>query len=485
MWQRLNLAWLIIAFVVLRLVSMIWVPLADTSEPRYAEIARLMAVSNDWITPYFEPGVPFWGKPPLSFWTQAISFKIFGINEFAARLPSLLATLATAWMLWLFAMFSGGRRVAGYTAVIYGSGALVFVTAGAVLTDPFLVLGTTWSMAAFFLAPKHNSWFWRYGFFLGLAIGLLSKGPLAPVLTFGPIVIWLIQSPTRRVYVSALPWLKGLLLMLVISLPWYVAAELKTPGFLNYFIVGEHFMRFIDPGWSGDLYGNAHNQPKGMIWPQWFVASFPWGLIAIAMLLWQLRARQGRTLLKQSIKSPLVSYLLLWSVFTPLFFTFSGNILWTYVLPAIPAFTILLALALEHGGKLKPSLAANTLAASLLVPLVSVGLAIAVIVNPDLHKSEKGLIEFVEQDKAGRASGDAGPDKIYYLYNLPFSARFYSHGSAEEISFQELTGRQSPSQAMYVAIRPRNWSQVTANVPYDIQKRYENGRHILAELPAL
>ncbi|MGB5652064.1 MAG: glycosyltransferase family 39 protein, partial [Sedimenticolaceae bacterium] len=293
MWQRLNLAWLIIAFVVLRLVSMIWVPLADTSEPRYAEIARLMAVSNDWITPYFEPGVPFWGKPPLSFWTQAISFKIFGINEFAARLPSLLATLATAWMLWLFAMFSGGRRLAGYTAVIYGSGALVFVTAGAVLTDPFLVLGTTWSMAAFFLAPKHNSWFWRYGFFLGLAIGLLSKGPLAPVLTFGPIIIWLIQSPTRRVYISALPWLKGLLLMLVISLPWYIAAELKTPGFLNYFIVGEHFMRFIDPGWSGDLYGNAHNQPKGMIWPQWFVASFPWGLIAIAMLLWQLRARQG------------------------------------------------------------------------------------------------------------------------------------------------------------------------------------------------
>ena len=79
MLARLFLAWLI--------------PYADTTEARYAEIARLMVQTGDWITPWFDEGVPFWGKPPLSFWLQALSFKLFGISEFAGRFPAWLASL--------------------------------------------------------------------------------------------------------------------------------------------------------------------------------------------------------------------------------------------------------------------------------------------------------------------------------------------------------------------------------------------------------
>ena len=68
-------------------------PLADTSEPRYAEIARLMAVTGDWVTPWFEPGVPFWGKPPLAFWAPALSIKLLGLSEFSLRLPAFAAML--------------------------------------------------------------------------------------------------------------------------------------------------------------------------------------------------------------------------------------------------------------------------------------------------------------------------------------------------------------------------------------------------------
>ncbi|WP_293725491.1 ArnT family glycosyltransferase [Thiolapillus sp.] len=253
MLHRTGFIWIIVVLVALRILGMVLVPLTDTTEARYAEIARLMVTTNDWITPWFKPDVPFWGKPPLAFWMEALSFKAFGINEFAVRLPSLLATLATSWVIWRFALLTGTTRTARNAVLIYITTALAYVASGAVMTDPFLTLGVTWSLAAFYLAPTAPRWYWRYGFFLGLAIGLLAKGPLALVLTFAPIVIWsfIHRSGTAQCHIKALPWLKGSLLTLLIGLPWYIAAELKTPGFLNYFIIGEHFMRFIQPGWGG------------------------------------------------------------------------------------------------------------------------------------------------------------------------------------------------------------------------------------------
>jgi 4-amino-4-deoxy-L-arabinose transferase-like glycosyltransferase len=249
MLQRTNLIWLFGTLLLVRIIAMIVVPLADTTEPRYAEIARLMLTTNDWITPWFEPNVPFWGKPPLSFWAQAIAFKLFGINEFAGRLPALLAFLATAWMLWRLALSVINTQVALASLVVYSGMLLTFLAAGTVMTDPFLVLGTTWSMVAFYLAPKEKYWYWRYGLFIGLGIGLLAKGPLALVISGAPIGIWVLLQGKLMFYLRSIPWVRGILLTLAIALPWYILAELKTPGFINYFIVGEHFMRFVDPLW--------------------------------------------------------------------------------------------------------------------------------------------------------------------------------------------------------------------------------------------
>src|SRR5690606_15675126 len=133
-------------------------------------------------------------------------------------------------------------------------------------------------------------------------------------------------------------------------------AEIKTPGFLDYFIIGEHVRRFIDPGWNGDLYGTAHQAGHGTIWYYWLQAAFPWWIPA-AMLLWAaLRRAAGRQALGHALRDPRIHYFLGWAFFTPLFFTFSGNILWTYVLPSLAGFSVLLALALQWqpGGHPEP-----------------------------------------------------------------------------------------------------------------------------------
>jgi 4-amino-4-deoxy-L-arabinose transferase-like glycosyltransferase len=457
-----------------RLLSMALFPLVDTSEPRYAEMARLMVQTNDWTTLWFSPGVPFWGKPPFSFWVQALSFKLFGLNELAVRLPSLLATLGTAGLLYKLARVQFGPRVGQGAILIFGSSLLVFVAAGAVITDPFFALATTWAMVAYALAQSHPHWSWRYGFFVALALGLLSKGPLVGVLVAGPMLISLLWFKTTRQSFITMPWVSGLALMLLLSLPWYVLAELKTPGFLNYFLVGEHFLRFVDPGWTGDLYGSAHRQPKGMIWMNALVASLPWGLLALALLLHHASQATGRLRLQHNLQDPVRVYLLAWALFTPMFFTMSGNILWTYVLPALPAFSILVALALrdvfEQNLKIRRALLLLVVAA----PLVSSVVLFKGVRQPMTLKTERDL---VQQARALMQPSD----QLAYWGQIPFSATFYSRGSAQSLNAKSL--KQKPANlTLYLAVPKEDWLAVQETLPPDTEPLGQSRRYLLVKV---
>lgn len=370
------------------LVAMALLPLSDTSEPRYAEIARLMAESGDWITPWFSPGVPFWGKPPLSFWAQALAFRWLGVTEFAVRLPSWLALLGSTVALYHCVAALFDRAAARRAVLILGSCALSFVASGAVLTDPFLALGTTLCMTGWLMASYRPTLFWRYSFFIGLSVGLLAKGPLVLVMV---ALVLLLKALTRPVVRLA-------------------AVRL--------------------------LRGNSR-----------------------------------------------LVYFLGWAFFTPVFFTFSGNILWTYVLPSLAGFSVVLAVLWPAPRTVSQTVDSSRAPVSavsaplgrltflVFVAPVVVSVLVAVgMLKPELLKTEKGLVNYAHQVASGNPP-------LLYLDELPFSARFYSRNTAIPVTQNQVNEKLRSGQPFLLAV-PKDRADSLADAG-DFKPVFQSRRHVL------
>ena len=442
-----------------RLFAMAVLPLADTSEPRYAEVARLMAQTNDWITPWCEPGVPFWGKPPLAFWAQALSIKLLGVSEFAVRLPAFLAMVALLGLVYSFARASFGQSTARWSALVLATMLLPLLSAGAVLTDPFLAFAVTLSMLSFISARRDGAWYQGLGFFLGLGLGMLAKGPLAVVLIGGVCVGWMLWQRRWREPLRALPWGLGIPLVLLVAVPWYVAAEIKTPGFLQYFIVGEHFLRFVDSGWEGDLYGTAHARALGAIWLDLIGAAAPWSVLVIGAGVLALFRPTARQAVRAAVADGNKRFLLLWALAAPVLFTLSGNILWTYVLPSLPAMALLVGggIAAWQPGRAVRLANRALLAGMLLVPVAAAILSIQALGDPLHFKTEKALVQ-------AAAALKEPSQTLYYVGSRPFSARYYSAGTAGLLDWGTVDLRPfCRNDRMLAAVRrDRTWPMLTA-----------------------
>lgn len=416
----------------MRLATLGAFPLLDTSEARYAEIARLMVESGDWITPWFEPGTPFWGKPPLAFWLSALSFKLFGINEFAARLPHWCLATGTLWLVTGIAR-AEGAAAPWRPAFLLASTVLFMVAGGAVLTDAALMFSVTLALAAAYHALIRSNARWGLAFFVGLALGLLAKGPLAVLLVFEPVLV-LAAFSRRDIHLwRDLPWLKGSALCAALALPWYIAAEWKTPGFFDYFLLGEHVMRYVDAGWQGDLYGSAHKQVRGTIWLHGLAAALPWSLLLPA-IIWRF-LRQGKAA-PATGEYATTFYFLMWMLAPLVFFTLAGNILWTYVLPGLPGF----ALWLDRCWPNTPTRSRVPLLLGTVTPLAFA--AVIFIANdPGRTRSEKFLL-----------AGIPAEATVYYLDQRPFSARFYSRGRAGLVRGEELPALLASARPLHLAV---------------------------------
>ncbi len=456
-----------------RLLTLGAYPLFDTTESRYAEIAREMVASNNWITPQFDYGTPFWGKPPLSSWATAGFLELFGVNEFAARFSSLMFALGILWMTYRLALRRENREFALTVVAILSTSALFFVAGGCVMTDPALALGTTLSMVSFWLAVKDDTSpdrFWGYLFFVGLAIGLLAKGPISIVLTALPIVVWVALKKQWECAWRRLPWGIGSLLTIAIVLPWYLAAERTTPGFLQYFIVGEHWKRFTESGWKGDLYGRGHSHSRGTIWFYWLLATFPWCFVFFGMML-----RNGRKI-GEWLRNDWMVYLVLWAITPMLFFSLTANILWTYVLPGLPAFSLILAELLSAYKNSASYRKRNwqSISISLITPTV---FCLGVLFIPSTivaKKTQKGIIsQFIELRPAPTS-------RLIYIGNRPYSAEFYSHGTAQLVATPDkIRPYLLAGQKFYFIIQKSGLVSLPEDVKANLSKVGEYGEYQL------
>lgn len=459
-WQRAAIDALL-ALLIVRLALMAWLPLTDTTEARYAEIARKMLETGNWVTPLHDYGVPFWSKPPLSTWLSAFSMGLFGQSEFAVRLPSLLLSLGVLWLVGDLARRRSGRETALAAVLILAGSLLFFASAGAVMTDPALLFCTTLIQVAFWRALSGDGRAWGHAFFVGVGLGLLAKGPIALVLTGLPIFFWVLLRGQWRALWQRLPWVLGSLLALMIAAPWYIWAELRTPGFLDYFIVGEHIHRFLDPGWQGDKYGFAHATPHGMIWLYAVGALLPWSL---AVPLWLLRRRdqlRGRL----ADDDGWLTYLLLWSCMTLVFFSFSGNIIFPYSLPMLPGACLLFAelwnRARRPGEPSRlPWIAAFTVTIGVLLTLLQAAM-------PErLLRTQKDVIAQWQT-----LQPDAESHLVYWSKRREFSSEFYSAGRVRTTyDSQALKDLVSGPARDFVVIDAKDLPEL----PAELQARLEN-----------
>lgn len=439
----------IIVIIILRFILTGLIPLMDKTESRYAEIARLMYKTQDWVVLQIDYGVPFWAKPPLSTWMSAASYELFGVNEIAARLPYFIISLVIILVL--------GKYVKQVKKRFYLLAFILLTTpefllhAGVVSTDAALCFSITLIMISFWKSFENEKRsFWNYLFFIAIALGLLSKGPIVLVLTAPPLFIWLIiQRVSFKEVWNKIPWLTGVLITIAIALPWYLLAENRSPGFLDYFIVGEHFKRFLVSGWKGDLYGSGHNQPMGMIWVFLLIFSFPW-IQFVLIKLWGER--------KNILKNKWVSFLVLWLLWTPLFFTVSKNILHTYTLPV----TIPIALLMVHYWQ-------EFKKKKLLLILGSIFPFLVVIATVVVWFGNSKLIEDLNTDKfVIEKLNETEPNTPRYYWKVKsYSSQFYSNGEIKNIDKVSLDSIYNTHDKFIMLIRHRR----IKNVPEIYQQK--------------
>lgn len=411
---------IVILFLV-RMVAMYGIPLNDSTEARYAEIARLMLESNNWVSLMHYPNQYFWAKPPLSTWLSAISMKIMGISPFAARFPAIILSIICLGLVARMAFQQMRMTGAVWSMAVLSTTFYFILDAGTVMTDPSLLTCVTLVMVSFWLGMQENSRFWGYMTFVGWGFGLLAKGPVMGIFTVMPLALWL--SMTRRwgLCWKRLPWIKGSLLTLSIALPWYIIAEQRMPGFLSYFIIGEHLMRFLKPGWTGDLYGFAHQAPIGMIWLYFILGSLPWSLIFAFWIFTKKNVWKAT----QNEKS-WVLYLLSFLILPLCIFTFARNIIYPYVFPTLPAFALLFTTMLIRLGK---QYEMQRVYFGIVGCMVFLFLVVTWLFKShplEVSKSTDQMIAFWKQHR------ESNSEPLIYVHNVPeYSSMFYSRGQVK------------------------------------------------------
>jgi len=330
--------------------------LMDDVDAVQAQIARNMITSGDWVTARLD-GVPYLEKSPLIYWLIAISYKIFGFSDWAARIPVALSSIGLAWLTAAFGVWAFGRKAGLYAGLSIATCIGLFLFTRVLIPDVMLTFTIALAMWAFLrvldeqeLHPR----LWAGLLWAGFGVGLLLKSTVAVLFPAAAAAVYLLltgQLFSRKVWNRLHVW-SGLAIMLLIAAPWHVLAALRNPplfdftmrsvpgeyhGFVWFYFINEQVLRFLNLRYPRDY----NTVPRVWFWLFHFAWLFPWSVYFPAVFRLSFRPvdRAGRTRLLA----------LCWTGFLLVFFSFSTTQEY-YSMPCYPALALLLGSAMAAGG---------------------------------------------------------------------------------------------------------------------------------------
>ncbi|SNT15063.1 4-amino-4-deoxy-L-arabinose transferase [Granulicella rosea] len=344
--------------------------LVGADEPRYAQIAREMLQTHErtcdalhaemmprslraadihasitctvagTVTPILN-GHPWLEKPALYYWRAMGFFREFGVSDWAARLPS---TSGAFYLIGLIFLHMRRFRPGGHldAALITASCVGIIAFSRGASTDMQLAAPFCIGMLGWYAWYETGKKFWLFDLYFFGAAATLAKGPVAPFMAFAIITLFVALrrewSMLRRMI-----WWPGIVLYLVMVLPWYIAVQRRNPTFYRTFFVEHNLERFATNRYQ-------HHQPPWFYLAVLLIGLMPWTVIAIRALIdaiqvsiaeWKVRHKPQRYLGHTRAGDAFPEFLVLWALFPILFFSFAGSKLPGYILPSIPPLTIL------------------------------------------------------------------------------------------------------------------------------------------------
>jgi hypothetical protein len=325
----------------------------DDVDAVQAQIARNMLTSNDWVTARLD-GVPYLEKAPLIYWMMALSYEVFGVHDWAARLPLAISAVILCWVVYRFSRWAFDEEAGLYAGIALATSAGLFLFTRILLPDATLTLTITGAIwACLLLLEPEGDHPRRWSVILGVCLGtgLLLKGLIAVV--FPMIAVLAYMAVTRQLSFCRSKCRSNLglaaVVALTIAVPWHVLAILNNPpyfaasmhsgpgeyhGFFWFYFINEHVLRFLNLRYPRDY----NTVPRVAFWLLHLLWLFPWSAFfpAVAGLHFQPVDRAGRTRLLA----------LCWTGFLLVFFTFSTTQEY-YSMPVYPALALLLGSAMS------------------------------------------------------------------------------------------------------------------------------------------
>ena len=324
----------------------------DDVDAVQAQIARNMLDSGDWVIAHLD-GVPYIEKSPLIYWLIAISYRIFGVHDWSARIPVAFAAVLLAWVVYRYGRWAFGERAGYYAGLVIATCVGLFLFTRIQIPDVMLTLSTCLAYWAFQRATdleESHSKRWAAGLAASLGVGVMLKGLIALVVPAGGIFVYLLL--TRQLFSREI-WRRlhlalGAAIFLAIAAPWHVVATLRMPPYLNFtmhsgpgeyhgffwfYFMNEHVLRFLNLRYPRDY----NTVPRPAFLGLHLLWLFPWSVYfpAVGRLNFKPLDRGGQTRLLA----------LCWTGFLLLFFTFSTTQEY-YSMPIYPALALLLGCAM-------------------------------------------------------------------------------------------------------------------------------------------